>query len=59
MLEEVASAPVQEQLVFINAWNEWGEGCALEPDLIFERDYLKATKAAKDAVANRVRRRQP
>ena len=59
VLEEVASAPVQEQLVFINAWNEWGEGCALEPDLIFERDYLKATKAAKDAVANRVRRRQP
>jgi GT2 family glycosyltransferase len=55
VLEEIARAPVQEQLVFINAWNEWGEGCTLEPDLVFQRDYLKATKAAKAAVTHRLK----
>lgn len=36
----------EENFIFINAWNEWAEGCHLEPDQKWERAYLEATKKA-------------
>lgn len=36
-----------EQILFINAWNEWGEGCHIEPDKKNGMEYLNICKNAK------------
>ncbi|MGA9996517.1 MAG: glycoside hydrolase family 99-like domain-containing protein [Pyrinomonadaceae bacterium] len=41
--------PNEERFVFINAWNEWAEGCHLEPDHLFEYAWLNATRLALQA----------
>lgn len=38
-----------DSIIFVNAWNEWGEGTYLEPDTEFGRGWLEAIKSALGA----------
>jgi hypothetical protein len=46
VLQTINNKPEQHQVVFLKSWNEWAEGNYMEPDLKFERGYLKALKEA-------------
>lgn len=51
-IDRAQKDPQAGDFVFINAWNEWAEGCHLEPDHVWGRSFLESTLKVKQGVRN-------
>lgn len=47
-LRLVSNKKPEHQILFLKAWNEWGEGNYVEPDLKFGHGYIQAIRQAID-----------
>jgi lipopolysaccharide biosynthesis protein len=47
-INAVKDKPEEEQIVFIKAWNEWGEGNYMEPDLKYGMGYIEVMRDVLD-----------
>ena len=47
-IEYSRNKPEENRIIFIQSWNEWGEGNHLEPDLKYGLGYLEAIKRARE-----------
>lgn len=52
------NAAAGSDIVFLNAWNEWGEGMHLEPDEQYGTSYLECISDAKKKYVNSIPRYQ-
>lgn len=38
----------EHRILFLQSWNEWGEGNYMEPDLKFGKEYIKTLRKILD-----------
>ena len=50
MFSKVSVRSAEDNLVFIKAWNEWGEGNYLEPDLKYGTQFLDVIRDVLEKV---------
>lgn len=43
-INKVKNKPNQHKILFLDSWNEWGEGSYMEPDIVFGHQYLDVLK---------------
>ncbi len=44
VLDKITEKPIDQNIVFLKSWNEWGEGNYIEPDQKFGLQYLEVLK---------------
>lgn len=49
-LQLIKDKPEQHRILFLMAWNEWGEGNYMEPDLEYGHGYINALREALDEI---------
>ena len=49
-LDLIKDRPEQHRILFLMAWNEWGEGNYMEPDLEYGHGYINALREALDEI---------
>ena len=43
-LECLENKSEDHRIIFLDSWNEWGEGAYMEPDIVFKHEYLDALR---------------
>lgn len=45
-MESVQEKDFDHRVIFLNSWNEWGEGSYMEPDLRYGKKFIEALNKA-------------
>ena len=52
-IETVKEKDEQHRIIFLNSWNEWGEGAYMEPDMRYGKGFINALREAINEYKNK------
>ena len=44
VLNKISKKTDEHKILFLDSWNEWGEGSYMEPDIVFGHQYLEVLR---------------